>query len=189
MKLEKFHLLTEIMASGNYYIDWEAGEVIKTKGKKKIGYIENTHKKVSFRFQDKNYKYTAGEVIMAQLGHITEKNCEAVLVENLSGKPQNTKISNLRVLSKSDYLRVRHMKGNINTSGLVQFQVKALDPEKRKDILVMKAMGFYHDAIADVLGINKHTAKWYYYGYDKKHGKESKNDKRMVRKTQRRKAD
>ena len=189
MKLEKFHKLAEIMASGLYYVDFSAGEIMSVKLKRPIGTMEKKHKKVRFWVNEKKYTYTAAEVIMAQLGHITVENCEAVVVENLSGNGKNTKINNLRVLTKSDYVRVRHMKGNCNWKGIIPYQQKAIDEDKRQDILTMKSMGFYHVQIAEVLGMNKHTVQWYYYGYDKKYGNRRTDDKRMVRKTQRRKTD
>jgi hypothetical protein len=169
MKLEKLIKLKEILDYSHYSIDFNKCEIVNNNTGEYIGYIQKDGRSktglkiVGLWFEKKRYMYSVAEIIMIELGYITEKNCNSVIVENISKNARNTHFSNLRVVTRSQLCKLEHIKKIISVKPLMNHWQKPLDDEKINDIMQLKIIGFRATEISNITDINRNTVVKYYY--------------------------
>lgn len=169
MKLEKFLLLREIMSCGTYSIDFNKCEIVNNNTGEYIGYINYSKRSktgvkiVSLWYEKKRYSFSVAEIIMSELGHITEKNCESVIVENIEKNAKNTHFSNLRIMTRSELCKLGHIKKIISVKSLKKHWQKPLEDSKVNEIIQLKIIGFRPKAISKITDINENTVRKYFY--------------------------
>lgn len=169
MKLEKLLKLREILDCGTYSIDFTKCEIVNNNTGEYIGTVKRTGrsktclKVVGLWYEKKRHTYSVAEIIMVELGYITEKNCESVIVENIEKNAKYTHYSNLRLVTRNDLCKIEHIKKIISVKPLKKHWQKPLDSNKINDIIQLKIIGFRPKEISAITDVNENTVRKYFY--------------------------
>jgi len=169
MKRDKFLKLKEILDCGTYSVDLTKCEIVNNNSGEYIGYIRRDGrsktglKVVSLWYENKKYCYSVAEIIMVELGQITLKNADFVIVENISKNASNTHYTNLRLVTRSQLCKIEHIKRLISVKPLKKHRQKPLEDSKINEIAQLKIIGFRPKEISKITDINKNTVIKYFY--------------------------